>query len=121
MITLRQLVRKPRQNKEKFSYTKALEGNPQLKGICIKVRTMKPKKPHSAQRKIAWIKLTTGRTIIGYIPGEGHTLQEHGVVLIRGGRTKDCPGVNYKIIRGKWDLHSVVNRKTSLSKYTSKG
>ena len=120
MATLHQLVKKGRNKTLSHKYNKKLEGRPQLQGICVKVRQMKPKKPHSAQRKIAWVRLSTGITVIAYIPGEGHSLQEHGVVLVRGGRTKDCPGVHYKLIRGKGELASVVNRKTSLSKYTAK-
>lgn len=117
MPTINQLVRKSR----KFFFSKknstALQKNPQKKGVCLKVYTINPKKPNSAERKVAKVQLTTGKSIIGYIPGEGHSLQEHSVVLVRGGRVKDLPGVQYHFIRGIYDLSSVNNRKTSRSKY----
>ena len=100
--------------------TPALEKNPQKKGVCLKILIKTPKKPNSALRKIAKIKLNNNKIILGYIPGEKHTLQEHSIVLIRGGNTADLPGVKYKIIRGKFDLKGVINRKSSRSKYGTK-
>ncbi|KAJ3035341.1 30S ribosomal protein S12 [Rhizophlyctis rosea] len=97
-----------------------LEGCPQRKGVCLKVFTMKPKKPNSAQRPVARVKLSNGFVILAHIPGEGHNLQEHSVVLVRGGRLKDVPGVKYKIVRGKLDCQGVVGRMTSRSKYGAK-
>ena len=87
------------------------------KGVCLKVYTVKPKKPNSAMRKVAKVRLTNGQEIISYIPGEGHNLQEHSVVAVRGGRVPDCPGVKYKMVRGKFDLQGVANRRTARSKY----
>jgi len=104
----------------KFSFSRpalVLSGHPQLKGVCLRVVIIKPKKPNSALRKVAKVKLSNGSIIHAYIPGIGHNLQEHGVVLVRGGRVKDLPGVQYKCIRGKFDLSGVSNRKTSRSKY----
>lgn len=97
--------------------TPALENSPQRKGICLRVMIMKPKKPNSALRKVAKLKLTNGRIIQAYIPGEGHDLREHNMVLIRGGRVKDLPGIKYKCIRGKYDLKPVFARKQARSKY----
>lgn len=97
-----------------------LEGSPQKSGICLKVYTTTPKKPNSAIRKIARVKLSNGKKVISYIPGEGHNLQEHSMVLIRGGRVKDLPGVRYKCIRGKYDLQEIKNRKKARSKYGTK-
>ena len=94
--------------------------NPQRKGVCLKVYTRAPKKPNSALRKLTKIRLTNSMDVIAYIPGEGHNLQEHSMVLIRGGRVKDLPGVKYRVIRGKLDLQGVLNRKTSRSKYGTK-
>ena len=119
MSTLNQIIRKPRKCLKKSNLT-PLNGNPQVKGICIKLLLQKPKKPNSALRKLAKVKLSTGFIIPAYIPGEGHNLQEHGSVLIRGGRVPDLPGVKYKCIRGKYDLPGVYNRKTSRSKYGRK-
>lgn len=116
MVTISQLIRKKRKKKRKKSYS-LLKNRPQLKGICIKVFTKSPKKPNSAIRKVAKIRLSTKKEVIAYIPGEGHELEEHDYVLIRGGRTQDLPGVNYKIIRGVLDSTSVENRVTSRSKY----
>ena len=99
---------------------KALNSNPQLKGVCIRVFTRKPKKPNSAQRKLAKVKLSNGMIIDVYIPGEGHNLQEHGVVLVRGGRVKDLPGIRYKCIRGKYDLNGLSKRRNARSKYGAK-
>ncbi|WOO77888.1 30S ribosomal protein S12 [Vanrija pseudolonga] len=106
--------RKPRTRKKP---TPLLEGAPQRKGVLTKVYTVKPRKPNSAQRKVCRVKLSTGKSTIAYIPGEGHNLQEHAVVLVRGGRTKDLPGVKYKIVRGALDTHGVVGRTKSRSKY----
>lgn len=116
MATLNQTARKSRVSKSKTKLS-ALKGNPQLKAVCLKVFIMKPKKPNSAQRKVAKVKLSNGKIINAYIPGETHNLQEHGVVLIRGGGVKDLPGIQYKCIRGKFDLAGVPNRATSRSKY----
>jgi small subunit ribosomal protein S12 len=116
-MTVNQLVRLGRTKKESKCKTKALEGCPQKKGVCIKVYCTKPKKPNSAMRKVAKVRLSTGREILAYIPGEGHNLQEHSTVLIRGGRTLDLPGFRYKIVRGKFDLGGVVKRVKSCSKY----
>lgn len=116
MITLAQLNRKKR-NKKKKRVCSILQNNPQLKGVCLKVFTKSPKKPNSAVRKVVKIRLSTKKEVIAYIPGEGHKLKEHDYVLIRGGRTQDLPGVNYKVIRGVLDSTGVTNRKTSRSKY----
>ena len=97
--------------------TPALESNPQKKGICLRVLIRKPKKPNSAQRKVAKLKLTNGRIVTAYIPGEGHDLREHNMVMIRGGRVRDLPGIKYKCVRGKYDLKPVVGRKQARSKY----
>ncbi|KAJ3299282.1 30S ribosomal protein S12 [Borealophlyctis nickersoniae] len=120
MATLNQVIRGCRKPKVKKSKTPALEGCPQKRGVCVKVYTMKPRKPNSAQRKVAKVQLTNKKVVIAYIPGEGHNLQEHSVVLVRGGRVSDCPGVKYKIIRGALDCQGVVGRKTSRSKYGTK-
>ncbi|KAJ3194411.1 30S ribosomal protein S12 [Irineochytrium annulatum] len=118
--TLNQVIRGIRKPKARKSTTPALNGCPQRKGVCLKVYTIKPKKPNSAQRKVAKVRLTTGKTVLVYIPGEGHNLQEHSVVLVRGGRVPDCPGVRYKVIRGAYDAQGVVGRKTSRSQYGTK-
>jgi small subunit ribosomal protein S12 len=118
--TINQLVRKPRKILKRKSKTRALEGCPQRRGVCTIVRTMTPKKPNSALRKIAKIRLSNGYEVIAYIPGIGHNLQEHSVVLIRGGRVKDLPGVRYHIVRGILDADGTVNRKQSRSKYGTK-
>ena len=115
MATINQIIRKGRSKKLKKKT--GLKGQPFAKGICIRVLVKKPKKPNSALRKVAKIKLTTGVIVNALIPGEGHTLQQHGVVLVRGGRVRDLPGVKYKCVRGKYDLLGVVDRKTSRSKY----
>lgn len=107
---------KKRENAEK-SKSPALQDCPQRRGVVVKVMTMKPKKPNSSNRKVCRVRLTTGRTITAFIPGEGHNAQEHSVVLVRGGRTPDLPGVKYKCVRGAFDLAGVVNRRTSRSKY----
>ena len=118
--TIAQLIRKERISKSKKSKSPALQGCPQRRGVCLQVRTMTPKKPNSALRKIARVRLTTGFEVTSYIPGEGHNLQEHSIVLIRGGRVKDLPGVRYHIVRGTLDTAGVSNRKKSRSKYGTK-
>ncbi len=120
MPTINQLVRQGRKTFEKKSKSPLLEENPQRRGVCLSVRTATPKKPNSALRKIARVKLTNGYEGTCYIPGIGHNLQEHSVVLIRGGRVKDLPGVRYHIVRGTLDTAGVVNRKQSRSKYGAK-
>jgi small subunit ribosomal protein S12 len=117
MPTLNQIIRNKRCTKRAISKSPALEGNSQKKGICIKVFIRKPKKPNSANRKVARVRLSNKNEITAYIPGEGHTLQEHAVVLVRGGRVKDLPGVKYHLVRGKYDLLGVSNRKNARSKY----
>jgi small subunit ribosomal protein S12 len=113
-------VRKGRQAPKAKTKTPALRGAPQKRGVCTRVYTTTPKKPNSALRKVAKIRLTNGFEVIGYIPGEGHNLQEHSVVMIRGGRVKDLPGVRYHIIRGVLDTQGVKNRKQRRSKYGAK-
>lgn len=122
MVTLNQLIKNPRKRKKNKTLSPALKKCPQLKGVCFKITTMKPKKPNSAIRKIAKVKLSTGRRVIVYIPGQGHNLQEHSVVLIRGGRVKDLPGVRYHIIRGKEDFTKEENfdRRNRRSKFSKK-
>jgi small subunit ribosomal protein S12 len=118
MVTINQLCKNEiRKTKTKKTKTPALLKNPQIKGICTKVFMRTPKKPNSAMRKVAKVKLSTKKIVEAYIPGEGHNLRQYSVVLIRGGRVPDLPGVKYKIIRGKYDLQPVKNRKTSRSKY----
>lgn len=120
MPTISQLVRKPRSSIGLKSKSPALESSPQRRGVCTRVYTTTPKKPNSAMRKVAKVRLTNGFEIISYIGGEGHNLQEHSVVLVRGGRVKDLPGVRYHIVRGSLDLQGVKNRKQSRSKYGAK-
>lgn len=120
MATLNQVIKKCRKTKTKMSKSPALEGCYQRKGVCNKVYTTKPKKPNSAVRKVARVKLTNGKVVTAYIPGEGHNLQEHSVVLVRGGRVPDLPGVRYHLVRGALDLQGVATRTTSRSKYGSK-
>ncbi|NQT28432.1 MAG: 30S ribosomal protein S12 [Candidatus Omnitrophica bacterium] len=120
MPTIIQLIRKNRILKKKKGKSPALGGCPQRRGVCIQVRTMTPKKPNSALRKIARIRLTNGQEVTAYIPGEGHNLQEHSIALVRGGRVKDLPGVRYHIVRGTLDCQGVQNRKRSRSKYGAK-
>ena len=121
MSTINQLCTKNYRAKKIFkSKTPALNKTPQRKGVCVKVFVRSPKKPNSALRKVAKIKLANGPKIESYIPGEGHNLQEYSVVLMRGGRVPDLPGVKYHLIRGKYDLHGVKNRKTSRSRYGTK-
>jgi len=120
MPTIQQLVRKGREKLVKTSKSAALNSCPQRRGVCIRVYTTTPKKPNSALRKIARVKLTNGMEVTAYIPGVGHNLQEHSIVMIRGGRVKDLPGVRYHIVRGVLDSAGVSNRKRGRSKYGSK-
>ena len=120
MATLNQLVRKPRKDKRKVSNVAALEACPQRRGVCTRVYTTTPKKPNSALRKVARVRLTNGYEVASYIGGEGHNLQEHSVILIRGGRVKDLPGVRYHILRGNLDTQGVANRKQRRSLYGAK-
>ena len=120
MPTINQLIRKGRKRIEKKNSTPALMGNPHKRGVCIRVYTTTPKKPNSALRKVARVRLTNGREVNAYIPGEGHNLQEHSIVLIEGGRVKDLPGVRYHVIRGILDPAGVEGRRTSRSRYGAK-
>ena len=120
MPTISQLVRKGRERAVVKSKAPSLQANPQRRGVCTQVRTMQPKKPNSALRKIARVRLTNGIEVTAYIPGIGHNLQEHSVVLVRGGRVKDLPGVRYHIIRGTLDAAGVANRMRGRSKYGAK-
>ncbi len=117
MVTINQLIRKNRKKKIYKNKTPSLENCPQKRGVCIKVYVVKPKKPNSALRKVCKVRLTNNNEVTAYIQGVGHTLQEHSVVLIRGGRVKDLPGVKYKVVRGTLDCTGVEARKTSRSKY----
>jgi small subunit ribosomal protein S12 len=118
--TINQLIKKGRKRKSKKNTTPALGGSPLKRGVCTKVYTITPKKPNSALRKVARVRLTNGQEVTVYIPGEGHNLQEHSVVLIRGGRVRDLPGVRYHIVRGTLDTQGVEGRKQSRSKYGAK-
>ena len=120
MATTNQLVRKPRQSKQEKSTVPALQGSPQKRGVCTRVYTTTPKKPNSALRKVARVRLTNGYEVSSYIGGEGHNLQEHSVVLIRGGRVKDLPGVRYHTVRGSLDCAGVNTRRQGRSKYGAK-
>ncbi|MEE4608297.1 MAG: 30S ribosomal protein S12 [Desulfobacteraceae bacterium] len=120
MPTINQLVRKGRQRVKKKNATPALKGAPQKRGVCTRVYTSTPKKPNSALRKVARVRLTTGIEVTAYIPGIGHNLQEHSVVLVRGGRVKDLPGVRYHIVRGTLDTLGVEDRRQGRSKYGAK-
>jgi len=120
MPTINQLIRKPRKDKRKINKVPALQACPQRRGVCTRVYTTTPKKPNSALRKVARVRLTNGMEVTAYIPGEGHRLQEHSVVLIRGGRVKDLPGVRYHILRGVLDTTGVEGRKQARSKYGAK-
>tara|TARA_B100001027_G_scaffold170715_1_gene122204 strand:- start:10 stop:381 length:372 start_codon:yes stop_codon:yes gene_type:complete len=120
MPTINQLIRSPRSKQVKRNKVPALEHSPQKRGVCTRVYTTTPKKPNSALRKVARVKLTNGFEVTSYIPGEGHNLQEHSVVLIRGGRVKDLPGVRYHVLRGVLDTEGVKNRKQRRSKYGAK-
>lgn len=120
MPTINQLVRKRRKKILKKNKVPALQASPQRRGVCMRVSTATPKKPNSALRKVARVRLTNGHEVTAYIPGEGHNLQEHSIVLIRGGRVKDLPGVRYHILRGVLDTQGVADRKQSRSKYGTK-
>ncbi len=120
MPTINQLVRKGRKKITKKKKNRALESSPQKRGVCTRVYTTTPKKPNSALRKVARVRLTNGHEVTVYIPGEGHNLQEHSIVLVRGGRVKDLPGVRYHIVRGALDTAGVDNRTQSRSKYGTK-
>ena len=120
MATVNQLVRKPRQSRRSKSNVPALEASPQKRGVCTRVYTTTPKKPNSALRKVARVRLSNGIEVSAYIPGEGHGLQEHSVVLVRGGRVKDLPGVRYHIVRGTLDSDGVEGRSKGRSKYGTK-
>lgn len=120
MPTINQLVRKRRRPKTQRSKSPALKKCPQRRGVCLQVKTKTPKKPNSALRKVAWVRLSTGQEVIAYIGGEGHNLQEHSIVLVRGGRVKDLPGVRYHIVRGALDCAAVQDRKQGRSKYGAK-
>jgi small subunit ribosomal protein S12 len=120
MPTINQLIRKPRAEPPRRNKVPALQSNPQKRGVCTRVYTTTPKKPNSALRKVAKVRLQNGFEVIGYIPGEGHNLQEHSVVMIRGGRVKDLPGVRYHIIRGLLDTQGVKDRRQRRSKYGAK-
>jgi small subunit ribosomal protein S12 len=120
MPTINQLIRKPRVVQKSKPKYPALEACPQKRGVCLQVKTMTPKKPNSALRKIARVRLSNGKEITAYIPGEGHNLQEHSIVLVRGGRVRDLPGVRYHVIRGTLDAMGVEGRKQGRSKYGAK-
>ena len=120
MPTINQLVRQGRETETIKSKSPAMQGSPQRRGVCTRVYTTTPKKPNSALRKVARVKLTSQVEVTAYIPGEGHNLQEHSMVLVRGGRVKDLPGVRYKIIRGSLDTQGVKNRKQARSRYGAK-
>lgn len=120
MPTIQQLVRKGRSTKRSASKTPALKASPQRRGVCTRVYTTTPKKPNSALRKVARVRLSTGIEVTAYIPGEGHNLQEHSIVLVRGGRVRDLPGVRYKVVRGAFDCAAVQNRAQGRSRYGTK-
>ena len=120
MPTINQLVRQSRRDLAKKEKAPALKANPQKRGVCTRVYTTTPKKPNSALRKVARVRLTSGIEVTAYIPGIGHNLQEHSIVLVRGGRVKDLPGVRYKIVRGALDASGVANRKQARSRYGAK-
>ena len=120
MPTIQQLIRKPRTPKTYREKSRHMNACPQKRGVCTRVYTTTPKKPNSALRKVARVRLTSGTEVTAYIPGEGHKLQEHSIVLVRGGRVKDLPGVRYKIIRGALDTQGVKNRKQARSRYGAK-
>jgi small subunit ribosomal protein S12 len=120
MPTIHQLVRQGRKTRVRRRKSPALQQCPQKRGVCLQVKTKTPKKPNSALRKVAWVRLSNGQEVIAYIGGEGHNLQEHSIVLVRGGRVKDLPGVRYHIVRGSLDCAAVKDRKQSRSKYGAK-
>ncbi|SFI35161.1 30S ribosomal protein S12 [Planctomicrobium piriforme] len=120
MPTINQLIRKPRKKQTSKTKTPLLDGAPQKRGVCLQVRTMTPKKPNSALRKICRVRLSNGKELTAYIPGEGHNLQEHSIVLVRGGRVRDLPGVRYKVVRGVLDTLGVQKRRQARSRYGAK-
>ena len=120
MPTMNQLVRKGRKSSKRGSKSPFLDANPQKKGVCLIVRTMTPKKPHSGLRKIARVRLSNGKEVTAFIPGEGHNLQEHSIVLVRGGGMRDMPGVRYRVVRGVYDAMPVEGRRRRRSKYGAK-
>ena len=120
MPTIQQLIRQGRSSKSSKTKTPALKGSPQRRGVCTRVFTTTPKKPNSALRKVARVRLTSGIEVTAYIPGEGHNLQEHSIVLVRGGRVRDLPGVRYKVVRGALDAAGVKDRKQARSRYGAK-
>ena len=120
MPTIQQLVRQGRETQKKKNKAPALKGSPQRRGVCTRVFTITPRKPNSALRKVARVRLTSGVEVTCYIPGEGHNLQEHSIVLVRGGRVRDLPGVRYKVIRGTLDTQGVRDRKQARSRYGAK-
>jgi small subunit ribosomal protein S12 len=120
MPTINQLIKKPRRALGRINKVKDLEASPQKRGVCLQVKTMTPKKPNSALRKIARVRLSNGKEVTAYIPGEEHNLQEHSIVLVRGGRVRDLPGVRYHVLRGVLDTQSVKDRKQRRSKYGAK-
>lgn len=120
MPTINQLVKNPRRSKKKKTKSPALKNCAQRRGVCLQVKTKTPKKPNSALRKVAWVRLSNGQEVIAYIGGEGHNLQEHSIVLVRGGRVPDLPGVRYHVVRGALDCAAVKDRKQSRSKYGAK-
>ena len=120
MPTINQLIKKPRKPLAANNKVKDLQQSPQKRGVCIQVKTMTPKKPNSALRKIARVRLSNGKEVTAYIPGEGHNLQEHSIVLVRGGRVRDLPGVRYHVVRGSLDTLGVSDRKQGRSKYGAK-
>ncbi|NUQ64731.1 MAG: 30S ribosomal protein S12 [Pirellulales bacterium] len=120
MPTMNQLVRKKRKPQRRYSKSPVLDACPQKRGVCLQVKTMTPKKPNSALRKITRVRLSNGKEVTVYIPGEGHSLQEHSIVLVRGGRVRDLPGVRYQVVRGALDTLGVENRKQARSRYGAK-
>ena len=120
MPTINQLVRKPRTKQRVKSKTPLLEQSPQKRGVCLQVKTVTPKKPNSALRKVARVRLSNSKEVTAYIPGEGHNLQEHSIVLVRGGRVRDLPGVRYKVVRGVLDTLGVTDRRQARSRYGAK-
>ncbi len=120
MPTINQLIKKPRKPLAAINKVKDLQRSPQKRGVCVQVKTMTPKKPNSALRKIARVRLSNGKEVTAYIPGEGHNLQEHSIVLVRGGRVRDLPGVRYHVVRGTLDTLGVSDRKQGRSKYGAK-
>merc|ERR1712138_10459 len=120
MVTNNQLLKYPRRPKRRTTNVPGLKGSPQRKGICLKVYTLSPKKPNSANRKVARVRLSSRAKVSSFIPGERHSLQQHSVVLVRGGRVKDLPGVRYRMVRGKHDLFGVIDRVQGRSKYGTK-